>query len=178
VETVERKKVGGRRGGDGAEKSPPLRTHFSGLLTCGSYASWGGAVREGAVESGSVGVARVGGEASNPGSPPVATLSGARPHVHTSTPSCPAVLARCSFPFWKLPCLSWDWAGPPRGLAAGTELLVQELRPRGDGIFRDLCGSLACWTLASCTCTVTVLSISWSPSPERQGGQRRTVQGE
>ena len=190
----------GAGGGDDEEKSPPLRTHVSGLLTCGAEATWGRAVREGEVESAPV----CGGvEASLAGSPPsrdVIRREASRPHVVASPPP-PRLLLSCgsrplflSFLEAPVPLMglggahraAWRWRSGGAASDGKTERICSSRSscPGGDGIFRGLSASLACLDACKRTCTVlssvTALSLSRSrsPSPERQGGQRWTVQGE
>jgi len=162
----------GAGGGDDEEKSPPLRTHVSGLLTCGAEATWGRAVREGEVESAPV----CGGvEASLAGSPPsrdVIRREASRPHVVASPPP-PRLLLSCGsrplfLSFLEAPVPLMGLGGPTArpgggGVAAGqpatedgTDLLVQELLPRWRWhIPRSftLSVSLACLDVCKGTCT-------------------------
>jgi len=77
---------------------------------------------------------------------PVGTLSGARPDIHTSPP--PAVLASPAVGFfWKLPCLSWDSAGPPQppashGTNDSSAAPGLRLGPGGDWRIPVLCAGI------------------------------------
>lgn len=85
-----------------------------------------------------------GGGASLAGSP-VGTLSGARPDVHTS-PLRPPFSPAVGF-FRKLPCLSWDSAGPPQPPASHGTNHGFGSAPVAIGIFQFFAPALVACTL-------------------------------
>jgi hypothetical protein len=139
----------GRREGEAATRRK-LSQHGFASLICWPYAECGGAVSECGVRVKSV---DAGGGVSLASSP-VGTLSGARPDVHTSPlrlPFSPAVGFFC-----KLPCLSWDSAGPPQPRNERLSCSRASARPR----WRLAYSSSSCRALDACSCTDALSPLS------------------